>query len=85
MSGVEGGKQREPHREAEQRQVACRLGCSVTTARREVVVACVGADYVTCNMEFRENRVGEDKRRWKGVKDGSVGDDLYVSEIVFLS
>jgi hypothetical protein len=56
----------------------------VTTAWHEVVVACAGADYVTCKMEFGEMRFGEDKRRWKEVKDGSVDDDPYVSGIVFL-
>jgi hypothetical protein len=36
-------------------------------------------------MEFRKIRVEEYKRRWKVVKDESVGGDLYVSAIVFLS
>ena len=49
------------HRKAELRHVAGRLGSSVTTAWHVVVVACAGAGYVTCNMEFGEMRFGEDK------------------------
>ena len=61
------------------------LGCSLPTSCHDFVVVCTSESYVTCNMEFGKMRVGEDKIRWKGVNDGSVGDGLYLDGIVFIS